>query len=306
MRLRISPTARALATEAGIDATRLRGTGPDGRIMRRDVERAIAAAPPVGARPEVGAPPPAIAAAQPAVARPEVGAPPAAAAAVPEGRPERMRRAIAAAMERSAREIPQYGLRVTVDMSYALDWLEAHNSQRPYRDRVLPVALFIKATATAAREVPEMNATWADGRVVLKEDVHVGVAIFLHGGGLVAPAIHHADRMGLDEVMAALGDVARRARAGSLRSSELLDPTITVTSVGDQGAEEVWGLVNPPQAAIVGFGAIGERPWAVKGGVVARPVVTVTLSADHRVSDGRLGSRFLAEIAELLQRPEQL
>lgn len=288
-RLRVSPTARKLAAEVGVDLASLKGTGPDGRIMRRDVERAAAAAVAATAAPFAGPPPV------------EEGR-----LAAPVDREARMRRAIAAAMERSAREIPQYSLRTSVDLSWAIDWLDARNAQRPYRDRILPVALFIRATALALRETPELNAGWREGAVVTNEGIHVGVAIFLRGGGLIAPAIRDADQKDVDEVMAALTDLTHRARGGSLRSSELTDATITLTSLGEQGVEEVVGLVYPPQAAIVGFGKIVERPWAVKGGVVARPVVTVTLSADHRVTDGRLGSQFLNAIDDLLQRPERL
>jgi len=134
----------------------------------------------------------------------------------------------------------------------------------------------------------------------------VGVAIFLRGGGLVAPALLHTDRQSLGELMANFRDVVNRARAGSFRSSELSQPTITVTSLGDQGAEAVYGVIVPPQVALVGLGRIQDRPWVEEGAVVVRPVVTATLSADHRVVDGRRGSAFLAAVDRLLQEPEKL
>jgi pyruvate dehydrogenase E2 component (dihydrolipoamide acetyltransferase) len=136
--------------------------------------------------------------------------------------------------------------------------------------------------------------------------VHLGVAVSLRGGGLIAPAIHDADRLTVDELMAALRDVVERARSGRLRSSEMTDAGLTVTNLGEQGADEVYGVIYPPQVALVGFGRIVERPWASDGMLAARPTVRATLAADHRVSDGHEGSRFLAAVDRLLQSPEAL
>jgi pyruvate dehydrogenase E2 component (dihydrolipoamide acetyltransferase) len=122
----------------------------------------------------------------------------------------------------------------------------------------------------------------------------------------VAPAIHDTDRQSLGDLMRSFGDLVRRARAGGLRSSELSDPTITVTSLGEQGVESVFGIIYPPQVAIVGFGKLVERPWSVEGQVVSRSVITATLSADHRVSDGHRGGLFLAAVDRLLQEPARL
>jgi pyruvate dehydrogenase E2 component (dihydrolipoamide acetyltransferase) len=132
------------------------------------------------------------------------------------------------------------------------------------------------------------------------------VAIALRPSGLVAPAIRDTDKRSLTELMAALGDVVGRARAGTLRSSEMSDPTITVTNLGDQGVDSVFGVIYPPQVALVGFGTVRERPWAENGLLGVRSVVTATLAADHRVSDGHRGARFLAAIARILDRPEEL
>jgi len=160
--------------------------------------------------------------------------------------------------------------------------------------------------ALALREVPELNALWMEGQAAPRSAIHVGVAISLRGGGLVAPALHDADRQSLDALMRGFRDLVMRARAGSLRSSELSDPTITVTSLGDQGVETVFGVIYPPQVAIVGFGKVVERPWSVGGAVVSHPVVTATLSADHRVTDGHRGGVFLAAVDRLLQDPDRL
>ncbi|MBI2159675.1 MAG: 2-oxo acid dehydrogenase subunit E2 [Candidatus Rokubacteria bacterium] len=277
-RLRISPTAKRLAEELGVDPATVRGTGPDGAITREDVERA---------------------AARPAVA------PPAAPLAEAD-RMARMRQTIGAAMARSKREIPHYYLATTIDMHRAMAWLAEANLRRPVTERLLYGVLLLKAVALALREVPELNAVWRGGQVVRSEAVHLGVALSLRGGGLVAPALHDADRQSLGDLMRSFRDLVQRARTGGLRSSELSDPTITVTSLGDQGVDSVFGIVYPPQVAIVGFGRVAERPWSVDGTIVSRPVVTATLAADHRVSDGHRGSRFLAAVDRLLHEPARL
>jgi pyruvate dehydrogenase E2 component (dihydrolipoamide acetyltransferase) len=217
-----------------------------------------------------------------------------------------LRHTIGAAMARSKREIPHYYLAGTIDLGRALDWLAALNQARPVTERVLPAALLLKAVALAVHEVPELNSRWEGDRVLTSERVHLGVAVSLRRGGLVAPALHDADRRSLAELMAGLRDLVARARAGRLRSSELADPTMTVTNLGDQSVETVFGIIYPPQVAIVGFGRPVERPWVVDGQVVARPVVTATLSADHRVTDGHRGGLFLAALDRRLQDPAGL
>ena len=275
-RLHISPAARKLAADLGIDPASLAGTGPGGRITLEDVHRAAQAKP-----------------AQPA-------------AEVTLDRPARMRQAIAAAMARSKREFPHYYLSTMIDMSRAMTWLTQENLKRTVEDRLVYGVLLLKAVALALREAPEINSIWTGGTATPVRDIHVGVAISLRGGGLVAPALHHRDRQSLGELMKNFRDLVQRARAGSLRSSELSDPTITVTSLGEQGVESVFGIIYPPEVALVGFGKVGERPWSADGQVVARPLVTATLSADHRVSDGHRGGLFLAAVDRRLQEPEKL
>ena len=217
-----------------------------------------------------------------------------------------MRRAIAAAMSLSKREIPHFYLGATVDMGRALDWLERENRRQPPPKRLLPGALLLKAVALAVRAVPELNAHFTGDSAPPLPDVHLGVAISLRDGGLVAPAIHHADRLDLGALMAALRGLVGRARGGRMRASELVDGTITVTSLGDRGAETVYAVIFPPQVAMVGFGAIATRPWIVDGQVLPRPIVQVSLAADHRVTDGHRATRLLDEIAARLQEPEKL
>jgi pyruvate dehydrogenase E2 component (dihydrolipoamide acetyltransferase) len=276
-RLRVSPSARQLAEQLGVDLSAVTGTGPDGRIMRRDIEAAAAAPAP---------------AATPAEEAPD--------------RQTRMRQAIAAAMSRSAREIPHFHVTMDIDMSRTVDWLARENEARSLKERLLYVAPLIKAVALALRDFPELNATWEEGRVAPKPAIHIGVAVSLRGGGLVAPALHDTDARSLDEVMARFRDLVQRARAWKLRSSELSDPTITVTSLGEEGGDAVMGLVYPPQVALVGFGRVTQRPVAAGKRIVARPVITATLSADHRVVDGHRGSLFLAALDRLLQEPAKL
>lgn len=269
-RLHISPAARKRIEAAKLDPNTITGTGPDGTIIIADVEKAMAATP------------------------------------VAEDASAAMRRAIGRAMSRSKREIPHYYLADTIDMSKTLAWLERENASRELPRRLLHAALLLKAVALAVHEVPEMNGTYADEQWTSSEAVHVGVATSLRGGGLIAPAIHDVANKTLDEVMAALRDLVTRVRAGGLRSSELSDPTITVTSLGDRGCESVFPVIFPPQVAIVGFGTLVERPWAEDGMVGARRVIHASLAGDHRVSDGHRGALFLRAIGELLQKPEGL
>jgi pyruvate dehydrogenase E2 component (dihydrolipoamide acetyltransferase) len=217
-----------------------------------------------------------------------------------------MRRAIAAAMARSNREIPHYYLATQIDMSQALRWLEAENQRRTIKERLLPAVLLLKAVARALGDVPELNGYWLDDRHQPQEAVHIGFAIALRQGGLVAPAIHHVDLKSLDELMEAMRDVITRVRAGRLRSSELTQATITVTNLGDLGVETVYGVIYPPQVALVGFGKITERPWAEHGMLGVRPALTATLAADHRATDGRQGARFLEALNRYLQEPVKL
>lgn len=282
-----SPAARRRARELGVSLEGLRGSGVGGAVVLADVEHVASSMTSAPVEPVA-----------------------AAAAAPPPARrgfdPSQMRQAIAAAMGRSKREIPHYYLASPIDFQAATAWLAGYNRDREPEQRLLPAALLLKATALALRELPEFNGFCEDGLFRAGDGIHVGWAVALRGGGLIAPAIHDADRLMLPELMAALRDLVQRARAGGLRSSELTDPTVTVTSLGERGAEAVWGVIYPPQVAIIGFGRVVERPWVVDGQVVPRPLVQVSLAADHRVSDGHQGGRLLAAIDRALQSPGTL
>jgi pyruvate dehydrogenase E2 component (dihydrolipoamide acetyltransferase) len=217
-----------------------------------------------------------------------------------------IRSSIAAAMSRSKREIPHYYLEDTVLMRRATAWLTENNARRSVVDRLLPTVLHIKSVALAADRYGEFNGFWRDGGFQPSADVHVGVAISLRGGGLVAPAIHDVPDKPLDQLMAELSDLVLRARAGTLRSSEMSDPTITVTSLGDKGVRTVFGVIYPPQVALVGFGKVTPQVCVVDDGIRIMESMQMTLAADHRVSDGHRGALFLSAIHQLLQEPESL
>jgi pyruvate dehydrogenase E2 component (dihydrolipoamide acetyltransferase) len=335
-----SPLVRQDAARLGVDLDHVHGTGPGGTVTREDVRAQQRPAPVPGAGRRVRATPYARRLAQEsgieledvhpgdgetvhavdvaavlqesrAAARPHGAAPPAAPPAAPRTareavpRPDAMRATIAATMARSKREVPHYYLAHTVDLHAPLAWMQERNRELPVERRLVTAALVLRATARAAAAMPVLNGFWVDDGFRPGDGVHVGVAISLRGGGLVAPAILDADRLSVDETMERLKDLVARTRTGRLRSRELSAPTITVTNLGEQGVESVHGVIHAPQVALVGVGRVVDRPWAVDGLVGVRPVTTLTLAADHRATDGFVGSRFLAVLEHHLQHPEE-
>jgi pyruvate dehydrogenase E2 component (dihydrolipoamide acetyltransferase) len=284
-RRRISPAARKRALELGIDIDDV-PEGADGTVALADVERAARRRAPTEAA--------------------KAPAPSAPAAATMAERAAQMRKVIGAAMARSKREIPHYYLAEDVLLAPATDWLAERNSERGVADRLLLAPLLLKGVAVALRRYPEFNGYYKDEAFAPSEGIHIGVAISLRAGGLVTPALMDVDRKDVEQLNRELLDLIRRTRAGSLKATELSAGTITVTSLGDQGVAAVYGVIYPPQVALVGFGRVAERPWAVDGGLRVAPVVTATLAADHRVSDGHRGGLFLAALRELLQNPDEL
>lgn len=328
---RTTPPVRHLAHELGVDIDRVEATGPDGSVTRVDIQRSAQTASRHVVSERVKASPRSRRIAASAgldlttvvpsradgliVADDLAGVPAAsstadgkaaAADAPTDGKAVAMRSAIARSMERSKREIPHYYLGTTVDMHRATAWLEEFNDDRPITGRVLPAALLLKAAACALAEFGDLNGHWVDGGFRPANSVHLGVAVSLRGGGLVAPAIHDANTLTLSEMMEALSDLVARARAGRLRGSEMADQTATVTNLGDRGVEETFPVIVPPQVAIIGFGRMADAPAVVEGKLAIRPTVHVTLAADHRVTDGHTGGLLLLAIDRLLQEPEQL
>ncbi len=283
-RIRISPAARKRAAEIGLDVADLQGTGPDGAVCLADVERAAEAGKPAE-KAHMGPIPSVLERSEFQIS---------------------MRRAIAAAMNRSNREIPHYYLETRIDLSGAMNWLTEENQKRSVKDRLLPVVLLLKASALALTEIPDLNGYWIEDRHQPKEAIHIGFAIALRQGGLIAPAIHHVDLKNLDELMADMKDLIIRTRAGGLRSSEMMDATVTLTNLGDLGVESAYGLIYPPQVALLSFGRIMDQPWVENGMIGIRPVVSATLAGDHRATDGRTGARFLNALNHYLQEAEKL
>lgn len=267
-----SPAARRLAAKRGIDLGQVRGTGPGGAVISTDLP---SSGPVAGGR-------------KPGLDLRE------------------MRKAIAAAMARSKREIPHYYLATSVDITPAQAWLVQVNAGLPPERRLLLGALLVKAVALALRRAPAFNGFCREGAFQASGAVHVGLAVALRGGGLVAPAIHDTDKQTLPELMAAMRDLIERCRSGRIRGSEMMDPTITVSSLGERGVDRLLGVIFPPQVALVGFGRPAARPWVVEGRVEVRQILEASLSADHRVSDGHAGALFLCDIEKLLQEPEKL
>lgn len=282
----VSPAARRLSQSLHVDLDAVSGTGPQGAVTISDVEHAAAAIEHAAATKEP-------------VTKPK-------AKASPAERGAQMRTSIAAAMSRSKREIPHYYLADEIMLENSLGWLSTRNAQRSIDERVLPAVLLLKAVGVAAQRFGEFNGFWRDDGFQAASGVHVGVGISLRGGGLVAPAIHDVPEKKLDELMDDLTDLVARARSFSLRSSEMSDPTITVTNLGDQGVNTVFGVIYPPQVAIVGFGRPAQRVCAIDGGIRIVTAVQATLAADHRASDGHRGALFLSAINELLQQPDLL
>jgi len=275
---RASPAARKQALERGIDLAALKGSGPGGAITLTDVTAAAAA----GITP---APEPV--------------------SKDPADRRSSVRAAIAASMTRSHREIPHYYLWEDCDVSHALHWMQQRNELRPVEQRLVFAALLVSAVAHAAHEFPDMNGTYEKGEFHPGSTVNLGVAVALRGGGLIAPAIADAQSLSLDQTMQQLSDLVRRARSGGLRSTEVSAQTLTITQLGDEGVRGILGVIHPPQVALIGIGKPRDRAVVVAGQVAVRTCVTISLSADHRVSDGRQGSRFLTRIVTLLQEPEK-
>ena len=276
-RTRASPAARKRAAELNLDLEAIQGSGPDGAVTLADIEGAVSREP--------------VETSANTAERFDKNA---------------MRQTIAAAMARSKREIPHYYLATVIDMQRALSWLRDYNRDRDIAERLSYLTLTVKAIALALRKVPELNGFYNNNAFTPADDINIGMAISLRGGGLIAPALYRVDETSLTEIGDDFTDLVERARRGSLTATEISAPTITVSNMGERGVETLYGVITPPQVALVGLGKVIEKPLAVNGEIVIRPQMRVTLSADHRASDGHRGAIFLNSIDQLLQKPEQL
>jgi len=277
-RQRVSPVARRIAEERGIDLAQVRGTGPDGRIIKRDVE-SFAAAPP-----------------QPARATTPVSASP-----QPLGT-SRMRQAIARRMSQSKREAPHYYLLVDIDMTAAMAFRAQANEAMPEEARLSINDLIVKACAMALQKHPAFNVTLDGDQMTQPGEQNVCIAIALDEG-LIAPAILDAGRKSLSQIAAESKDLVARAKGGSLRPDEITAGTFSITNLGAYGIETLIGIIQPPQTAILGVGSVMPHAAVHDGAIAVREMMKVALSADHRITDGALGAQFLGEIKRLLESP---
>ncbi|MDE3094569.1 MAG: 2-oxo acid dehydrogenase subunit E2 [Chloroflexota bacterium] len=292
-RLRASPVAKRIARERGIDLRRVHGSGPDGRILRHDVEQfAEPATAAVTARTQEAA----------AAARP--GPSPA-----PGGQVvamSRMRQAIARRMAQSKREAPHYYLLVDIDMTEAAALRrQINDAQADEAGRVSINDLIVKASALALQGHPMFNATLAGDEVMRHDVQNICIAIAMDAG-LIAPAVMDAGRKRLTQIARETKDLAGRAKGGLLRAEEMSEGTFTITNLGAYGIETLIGIIQPPQTAILGVGSVMDQPVARDGAIVTRQMMKVALSADHRVTDGAQGAQFLGAIKALLEEPIRL
>lgn len=269
-RLRISPAARRLAEKSGIDLSTVKGTGHEGAIELQDIETLLAAK------------------------------------EKPASSLINVREAIARAMSRSKREIPHYYLQSQFNIDTLVAWLDNRNSTQPPEERLFMPAVLMRAVVLALQSNPDMNGYYENGAFQRSADIHLGITVALKPSGVMTPAIIDAQTLSLPELNTAFADLVQRARAGKLRNREMTDGTVTVTNVGDLGADAVTGVIFPPQVSLVGFGRVRKAP--VVDGNTVRPgfVIDTSLSADHRVTDGLAGSKMLNTIARLLAQPELL
>lgn len=271
--IRISPLARRLAEENGIDLATLRGTGPDGRIVKEDVMAAVAAR--SGKSPRIAAD----------KRRPLAG----------------IRRVIAERLARSKREIPHTYFKIAVEAGKLKAFRDSISAGRKpsYND------LLIKAAAHALTEFPAVNVSVDGQEIVEHGEIDIGLAVSIEDG-LVVPVVKNAGRKTLAEITAETALLIEKARSGRLTQDDVSGGTFTVTNLGMYGLDEFTAVINPPESAILAVGAILERPWVKEGRLVVAPVMQLTLSVDHRVIDGALAAQFLARVKQILEEPEAL
>jgi pyruvate dehydrogenase E2 component (dihydrolipoamide acetyltransferase) len=293
--VKASPIARRLAKEQQLNLSGIKGSGPQGAILLNDLSHLLKTEINIKNDNHKSA----------------------------DKTEQNMRNAIAVAMTKSKQEIPHFYLSLELELNNAQQWLQQRNQATSPEKKVLLLALLLKALAKSLVKYPKLNgfyqSAFYQGTTFGKEStfekksafeqasgIHIGNVISLRQGGLVVPAIHDVDKLSVTELMRGLRDITDRSRNGHLRSSELMDATITVTNMGERGADSVFGIIYPPQVAILGFGKVRKIVKVVNDNVVIAPVLTVSLSADHRVIDGMLAAKFLNYLAKKLQKPERL
>ncbi len=301
-RHRASPVARRFAAEMGVDLAAVRGTGPDGRIVRRDIEEAAKA--PRTAAPSAATPArtaPAAPARATTAATPETQMP--APGTVVDVPLSRMRQTIARRMAQSKREAPHYYITVDADMTEAVRMRAQINDALGETGRVSINDLLILACTRALERHPRFNSWWLEDHLQLHGRVNVGIAIALDDG-LIAPAVLDCQAKPLSQIAREARDLAERARSGAaLTAEEYTAGTFTITNLGAFGVDSLIGIINPPQTAILGVGRVQERPAVLDGQLAVRSMMTIALSADHRATDGAEGARFLQTLRDVLEKP---
>jgi pyruvate dehydrogenase E2 component (dihydrolipoamide acetyltransferase) len=304
-KVRASPMARHIAAEHGLDISRISGSGPQGRVIRADVEAALSA--PGGAE----APSAPSAEAQPSAEarQPSAEAQPAAAPAGADDERvnlSQMRRTIARRMAESTRTIPHFFLTTTVDASEMASLRKQINAQLPEDGvKITFNDMVVKGAAIAIRKVPEVNVSFADDSLIRHKRVHIGVAVATERG-LIVPVIRDVDQKSIGQVGRETRDLAERANSGKLQPTEYSGGTFTVSNLGMFGVEQFNAVINPPEAAILAVGAILREPTELNGQVVLRERMKLTLSVDHRALDGAIGARYLQALKAILEKPMQL
>ncbi|MBL8658505.1 MAG: pyruvate dehydrogenase complex dihydrolipoamide acetyltransferase [Rhodospirillales bacterium] len=292
-----SPLARRLAADGGLDLTRLAGSGPHGRIVKRDVEAALAEA---RAKPQAAAP-----AAEPPAAQATAPAPGAVSAAYDDVPHSTMRKVIARRLSESKRDIPHYYLTIECNLEAVLDLRGQLNARSPEGAGAFKLSLndfIIRAVALALRAYPEANSAWTDEALRLYRTVDIAVAVAT-ANGLITPVVRNADVKGLAAIAAEVRDVAARARAGKLKPEDYQGGTFTVSNLGMYGIREFSAIINPPQSCLLAVGAAEKRPIVKDGALAVATMSTCTLSADHRSVDGAKGAEFLAVFRRYIEDP---
>lgn len=290
-RLKVSPVARRIAEERGIDLTTIAGTGPGGRIIKADVEGALQAAP--------AAPVPDVPTAAPVVT-PATG--PAPADRVEEA--SQMRKAIARRLVQSLGPVPHFFLTTEIDMGRALELRADLNARNP-EGKIGVNDLLLKATAEALTRHPSANASWEGEAVRYHGSVDIGIAVALEGG-LITPVVRDAGRKGLRQISVEAKDLIARARDRKLVPEEYQGATFSVSNLGMYEIDQFTAIINPPEAGILAVGRTTEKPVAVDGEIVVRKRMRVTMSCDHRVIDGASGAEFLGTFKAMLENPLEM
>ncbi|MBA6223892.1 2-oxo acid dehydrogenase subunit E2 [Colwellia sp. MB02u-18] len=274
-RVLASPIVRKIAKAQQLDLSRIKGSGPNGGIILKDITQIA----------------------------PKTR--------LTEGESlTNMRSAIAAAMTKSKQEIPHFYLSVDLPINKAQQWLQQANKDKTPQTHILLIALVLKAVAISLQKYPQLNGFYQKDHFEPASEINIANVISLRAGGVVVPALRHVEQLSVPEIMATLRDITRRSRAiergERLRSSELMGATITITNMGERGVDQVFGIIYPPQVAIIGVGKVKKVPQVYDEKIDIGEQITLCLSADHRVVDGMLAAKFLNSLAKNLQKPEQL